>query len=262
MKQSRLLMAATAAVLASCSNPASPELKLAWSDEFDGPAGALPNAANWKFDVGTDWGNAQLEYDSNLPTNASLDGVGNLRITARRESSNNRAYTSARITTQGLRETKYGRYEARMKLPTGRGMWPAFWLLGANIGTVGWPQSGEIDIMENRGQEPTRINGSLHGPGYSGGAAITRAYDLPTGQRVDNEFHVYKVEWTEDRIDYFVDDSLYQSIKKTYVPTTWVFDHPFYIILNLAVGGNYVGAPDASTVFPQSLVVDYVRVYR
>ncbi len=262
MNKSRRLLVAAATMLAGCGDPLSPNWKLAWSDEFDGAIGTLPSAANWRFDIGTDWGNAQLEYDTNLPANASLDGAGNLVITARRESSNNRAYTSARITTQGLHETKQGRYEARMKLPTGRGMWPAFWLLGANVGTVGWPQAGEIDVMENRGQEPTRINGSLHGPGYSGANALTRAYDFPAGVRADAAFHVYAVEWTEDRIDYFVDDTLYQRVKRTYVPTTWAFDHPFYVILNLAVGGNYVGAPDGATVFPQSLVVDYVRVYR
>lgn len=238
------------------------DLTLVWSDEFEGPAGQLPSASNWRFDIGTDWGNGQLEYDTDRPENASLDGAGNLVITARQESFQGQPYTSARITTFRLREQKYGRFEARIRVPERRGVWPAFWMLGADLPTVGWPAAGEIDIMEHFGREPGVIQGSLHGPRYSGGNAITRRYPLPDGARFEDDFHVFAVEWTHDRINWFVDSTLYQSIKRDYVPGEWVFDKPFYLILNLAIGGGPPGAPDGSTVFPQTLVVDWVRVYR
>ncbi len=246
--------------LVGCTEPDGPWV-LAWEDDFQGAAGALPSQANWRFDVGEDWGNAQLEYDTDRATNASLDGAGHLRITARQESYKGRGYTSARINTQGLHEQKYGRFEARIKLPSGRGIWPAFWLLGANKDVVGWPQSGEIDILEYRGQEPSVAIGSLHGPGYSGGQALTRRYVLPEG-RFDADFHDFTVEWDEDQIKWKVDGQLYHEIKRSYVPGDWVFDHPFYIIMNLAVGGGFVGSPDGSTTFPQTMLVDYVRVYK
>lgn len=238
--------------------------KLVWAEEFTGPAGSLPAASHWGFDVGTDWGNAQLEYDTARPANVSLDGEGNLAIVARRESYNGCAYTSGRINTGGLYSRATGRFEARMKLPTGRGMWPAFWLLGADHSTVGWPACGEIDIMEYRGQEPTVVHGSLHGPGYSGGNARTKAYTLPNGGRFDSGFHVFAIEWKANQITWLVDNVPYQVLTPSNLPsgTRWVFDHPFIIILNLAVGGNYVGPPDGSTVFPQTLLVDYVRVYQ
>lgn len=260
MRRLSFLLAA-ALLVSGCDAPVIPEWTLDWSDEFDGPAGQLPNSANWRFDLGTGWGNAQLEYDTDRPTNASLDGSGHLLITARRESYLGSAYTSARLTTAGRHEFTHGKVEARMKLPAGQGLWPAFWLLGANIGTVGWPASGEIDVMEYIGQEPSTVHASLHGPGYSGTNAFTRTYTLPTG-RFDADYHIFTVEWLVDRIDWFVDGVLVQRIKKTYAPGAWPFDDPFYVILNLAVGGSYVGAPNGATVFPQSVTVDYVRVYR
>lgn len=151
-----------------------------------------------------------------------------------------------------------------MKLPTGRGLWPAFWLLGDNIATVPWPGCGEIDVMEYRGQEPSVIHGSLHGPGYSGGNARTRSYTLPGGARFDAGFHVFAVEWSPNQVRYLVDNVPYQVFTPASLPsgTSWVFDHPFFILVNLAVGGNFVGSPDAATVFPQTLLVDYVRVYQ
>jgi beta-glucanase (GH16 family) len=243
-----------------CTEPEGPWV-LKWEDDFAGAAGALPNKANWRFDVGTDWGNAQLEYDTDRASNASLDGAGNLAITARQESFQGRNYTSARITTKGLQEFKYGRFEARIKLPAGRGIWPAFWLLGANIDMVGWPQTGEIDVMEYRGQEPSVVIGSLHGPGYSGGNALTRRFTLEDG-RFDAGFHDFTVEWDEDQVKWKVDGKLYHEIKRSYPPGKWVFDHPFYIILNVAVGGGFVGPPDGSTTFPQVMLVDWVRVYQ
>jgi len=234
--------------------------QLVWADEFEGPAGQLPDSTKWNFDIGTDWGNAQLEFDTDRPENASVDGNGNLAITARRESFAGSAFTSARITTKGLLDQAYGRFEARIRMPWGPGIWPAFWLLGSNIDEVGWPQCGEIDIMEYRGQEPNLIHGSVHGPGYSGGAAVTKSYGFPNG-RFDLNFHVFAVEWGEDYIYYFVDDILYLVITPDDVPGEWVYDHPFHIILNVAVGGNYVGFPTSQTPFPQTMLVDWVRVY-
>ena len=234
---------------------------LAWEDDFAGPAGQLPSSANWHFDTGTDWGNAQLEFDTDRAQNASLDGAGHLAIVARQESFQGQNFTSARITTEGKHEQTEGRFEARIKFPAGvPGIWPAFWLLGANVRTVGWPNAGEIDIMENFGREPSRIQGALHGPGYSGTQSIYRAFDLPDA-RFDADFHVLAVEWTGDRVKWFVDDVLYQVVKKSYVPGDWVFDHPFYLILNLAVGGGPAGSPNGATTFPQTMLVDWVRVY-
>ncbi len=259
MTRQAVILAALAASLFGCTDP-GPSWTLVWEDEFEGAAGTLPSAANWRFDVGTDWGNAQLEYDTNRADNASLDGNGNLAITARAESFQGRAYTSARITTKGRREFQYGRIAARIKLPVGQGIWPAFWLLGADIDVVGWPQTGEIDVMEYRGQEPRVVLGSVHGPGYSGGNAITRRYELQQA-RFDDDFHEFSIEWSDARIDFFVDNTLYHTVRRGDVRGEWVFDHPFYIILNVAVGGTFVGAPDAQTRFPQTMLVDWVRVY-
>lgn len=252
---------------ASVTYPGSPPSTpgtLVWSEEFTGPAGSLPSASHWRFDIGTDWGNAQLEYDTDRASNVSLDGNGNLAITARRESYLGSAYTSGRISTRGLFSRTEGRFEARIKLPTGRGLWPAFWLLGADYATNPWPACGEIDIMEYRGQEPTVVHGSLHGPGYSGGNARSRSYVLPNGGRFDAGFHVFAIEWKANQITYLVDNVPYQVLTPSSLPSgsRWVFDHPFFILLNLAVGGNYVGSPDGTTVFPQTLLVDWVRVYQ
>ena len=250
--------------LAGCGdNPVSPERRwqLIWSDEFDGQAGQKPDAAKWDYDIGTDWGNAQLEYDTDRAENVALDGLGRLAIVAREESFQGQAYTSARIVTRDKFEPTYGRIEASILLPIGRGIWPAFWLLGTNIETVGWPLCGEIDIMEYRGQEPAVIHGSLHGPGYSGGSALTRRYSLTSGQ-FNEGFHEFAVEWGDGYIEWYVDKQLYLVVRPKDVPGAWVFDHPFYIILNVAVGGNYVGPPDGTTAFPQTMLIDWVRVYR
>ncbi len=262
MIRQALVIAASALLVAACgSSDPAPARTLVWEDNFDGPAGQLPNASNWGFDVGTDWGNAQLEYDTDRASNASLDGNGNLAIVARQETFQNRSYTSARITTEGKREFRYGRISARIKLPVGQGIWPAFWLLGSNITTVGWPQSGEIDVMEYRGQEPRVVLGSVHGPGYSGGNAITRRYEMQQA-RFDDDFHEFTIEWSESRIDFFVDETLYHTVRRGDVNGEWVFNQPFYIILNVAVGGTFVGAPNAQTRFPQTMLVDWVRVYQ
>ncbi len=235
--------------------------QLVWQDEFEGTADQSLDPSKWTYDIGTDWGNAQLEYDTNRPENVSLDGVGNLAIVARKENFSGSAYTSARITTKGLFEQTYGRFEARIKMPSGRGLWPAFWLLGSNIDLVGWPKCGEIDIMEYRGQEPTIIHGSIHGPGYSAGNAVTDSYIIPNN-RFDTDFHTFTIEWNPDYIDFFVDNIFYQRITPSDANGEWVYDHPFYIILNVAVGGNYVGPPSSETSFPQTMLVDWVRVYQ
>jgi beta-glucanase (GH16 family) len=235
---------------------------LVWQDEFEGPEGARPEPGNWRYEVGGDgWGNQQLEFDTDRSENAALDGRGNLAITARRESFGGRAYTSARLATAGKLDRRYGRFEARMKLPRGQGLWPAFWLLGNNFNDVGWPGCGEIDVMENRGQNLTVVRGSLHGPGFSGGANHGREVDV--GADVSADFHTYAVEWDPERVIWKVDERVYFTATPADLPATgtWVYDHPFFVILNVAVGGNFVGDPSPSTVFPQTMLVDHVRVY-
>ncbi len=235
--------------------------KLVWSDDFDGQAGTLPDVNKWDYDLGTGdggWGNQELQSYTKNTQNVSLDGEGNLVITAVRSGN---TFSSARIKTQGLFAQKYGRFEARLISPYGPGIWPAFWMLGENIETAGWPQCGEIDIMEMRGQEPNVVHGTIHGPGYSGGNPITKSYTL-LGDRFDKEYHIYAIEWDENKIDFFVDDYLYQRIERGDVPGEWVYNQPFFILLNVAVGGNYVGFPVPETPFPQKMIVDYVKVYR
>jgi len=248
-----------------CSQP--PQWDLVWQDEFDGPEGNPPDPNYWTYDVGgSGWGNNELEYYTARPENVSLDGQGHLAITALKETYQGRDYTSARIITRGRFEQSLGRWEARIQLPSGRGIWPAFWLLGANYDSVGWPACGEIDIVELRGQEPGVVNGSLHAPGYFGGSAITAPYvcAAPPSCPFDADFHVFAVEVEADRITFEVDGAIYQQVKRDLLPTgsAWPYDHPLFILLNVAVGGNYVGAPDLTTVFPQTMRVDYVRYYR
>ncbi|GAA4811012.1 glycoside hydrolase family 16 protein [Litoribaculum gwangyangense] len=254
--------------------------KLVMADEFD--TDGSPNSGLWTNWIGTAFNN-ELQYYTDRPENIKVED-GMLHITARKENFNGSQYTSARIETKGLFAQRYGRFEARIKLPWGKGFWPAFWLLGNNIDEVTWPFCGEIDIMENRGQEPTIVHGSVHGPGYSASKAITKTYDLQN-DRLDTDFHVYGIEWGENYINYYIDDVLYNQITPDDLPTTplpeeacdeltaqecfslnrtwnqWVFDQPFYIIINLAVGGDFPGSPNAETIFPQTMLVDYVRVY-
>lgn len=228
-------------------------------DEFD--ADGVPNNSIWGYNIGmgtNGWGNNELQYYTDRAENIKVEN-GSLRITARKENFNGASYTSARVLTKGLFEQTYGRYEARIQLPYGKGIWPAFWLLGANEGEV-WPQKGEIDIMEFRGQEPTKVLGSVHGPGYSAGEAITKSYSL-LNDRFDTDFHIFGIEWGPEYVNFYVDDVLYNQITPDDVTGEWVFDKPFYIILNVAVGGSFVGSPNNETVFPQTMIVDYVRVY-
>ncbi len=257
----RALLFPLVVFIAACEPDEGSTWALVWEDEFEGPAGQLPDPGRWVFDVGGHgWGNAQLEYDTDRAENVSLDGNGNLAITAREESYQGSAYTSGRIKTQGRFEQAYGRFEARIRLPVGAGIWPAFWMLGHDIDSVGWPACGEIDIMEYLGQEPGVIHGSLHGPGYSGGQAVTRRYTLFDG-RFDTGFHVFGIEWDAESISWFVDGERYNRVNSGDVSGRWAYDHPFFILLNVAVGGNFVGPPNAQTVFPQTMLVDWVRVY-
>ena len=252
-------------VVFSCSNDEKQKVtnfnKLVMQDEFD--TDGAPNSAIWGYDIGTGsngWGNNELEYYTNNSENIKVvDGM--LQIIAKKQAFMGSQYTSARILTKGLFEQKQGRFEARIKMPYGRGMWPAFWLLGANSDEVTWPQCGEIDIAEYKGQEPTITHGTVHGPGYSGANAITKSYDL-VNDRFDTDFHIFGIEWGEKYINFYVDDVLYNQITPDKVTGEWVYDHPFYIILNLAVGGSYVGSPNSETTFPQTMYVDYVRVYQ
>jgi beta-glucanase (GH16 family) len=173
-----------------------------------------------------------------------------------------REYTSARLKTQGLFHQRYGRFEARIQIPAGQGVWPAFWLLGDDFSTAAWPNCGEIDIMESVGSEPSSIRGTLHGPGYLNSSSLTAVYKLPTGWFRD-AFHVFAIEWEPQVVRFYVDDQLYATKTPADLPpgTRWVYDHPFFVILNLAVGGNWPGSPDDSTVLPQRMLTDYVRVY-
>jgi beta-glucanase (GH16 family) len=231
---------------------------LVWQDEFDGET---LDADSWQFDIGgSGWGNNEWQFYTDRPDNVRLED-GMLVIEAREEKFVSRNYTSGRIKTQDLRAFTYGRFEARMKLPYGPGMWPAFWMLGDNVATAGWPRSGEIDIMEHIGRQPTHIHGTVHGPGYSGGGGVGHYKTFPSGS-LSEEFHVYAIEWEAGEIRWFVDDQQFFQITPKSIPGDWVFDHPFFLIINLAVGGNWPGYPDETTVFPQFLTVDYVRVYQ
>jgi beta-glucanase (GH16 family) len=243
--------------------------KLVWSDEFSGSDGASPDSSKWTYDVGGNgWGNNELEYYTNRIKNAQIQG-GHLVITAQKETYTGsdgvtRNYTSARLKTQGLFGQAYGRFESRIKIPAGQGMWPAFWMLGNDITSNGWPKCGEIDIMENIGKEPGTVHGSLHGPSTVGPTSdATAPFGLPAGQNFADDFHLYAVEWEPGTIRFYVDTALYVTFKSSQWPAggSWVFDHPFFIILNVAVGGDWPGLPDGSTAFPQQMLVDYVRVY-
>ena len=250
-----LAVAACSALAAPAAGP--PGWRLVWHDDFDGP---VLDATKWVRETGGDgWGNGELEFYSDRVENAHIDG-GYLVIEARRESLATRGYTSARLKTQGLGAWQYGRVEARIQIPRGQGLWPAFWMLGDNIPSAGWPACGEIDIMENIGKEPGRVHGTVHGPGYSGAQGVSSAYDLRAGAFADT-FHVYAIEWEPAAIRWYVDDVLYKTVTPQDLPGRWVYDHPFFIILNVAVGGYWPGSPDATTVFPQTMRVDYVRVY-
>ncbi|MGD0839257.1 MAG: family 16 glycosylhydrolase [Polyangia bacterium] len=239
--------------------------QLVWSDEFDGPAGSAVDATKWVFDTGNGsggWGNSELEYYRDGAANAALDGNGNLVITAKLESYDGFSYTSARLKTQGLASWTYGHIEARIELPYGQGLWPAFWMLGNDISSDVWPSCGEIDIMENVGKEPSINHGSLHMPevGTASDDELTCSVTLESG-KLSGGFHVYAVDWSPSAIQFSFDGNVYETqTPASATGRVWEFDQPFFILLNVAVGGNFPGAPDSTTVFPQTMTVDYVRV--
>ncbi len=250
---------------------------LVWSDEFEGAAGAAPDPTKWGYDIGgKGWGNRELQYYTDKRENSALDGDGHLVITATESTTTTYecnhtlpdyepgtcGYTSARLLTQDKYEFAYGRAEARIQVPFGQGIWPAFWSLGANFDDVDWPNCGEIDIMENIGKEPNTVHGTVHGPGYSGGSGIGGGHTLT--EALANDYHVYAIEWEPEEIRWYIDDTQYFTVTPSMLPegTEWVFDHPFFLIMNVAVGGYWPGYPDDTTQFPQTMHVDYVRVYQ
>ncbi|MFD5791971.1 ricin-type beta-trefoil lectin domain protein [Streptomyces diastatochromogenes] len=236
-----------------------------FSDTFDGPAGSGVDSSKWTLETGDNVNNHERQYYTSGTRNAALDGQGHLVITARKENPagyqcwyGSCQYTSARMNTAGKFNAQYGHVEARMKIPRGQGMWPAFWMLGT---PVNWPDSGEIDVMENVGFEPSTVHGTIHGPGYSGSGGIGAGYSLPGGQAFADAFHTFAVDWAPDSITWSVDGNVYQRRTPADLGgKTWVFNKPFFLILNLAVGGYWPGDPDGSTQFPQQLVVDSVSV--
>lgn len=269
--------AADAATAAASTTPTTPAVtappsvpiasidgwELSWHDEFDGDS---IDPTNWTFDIGGGgWGNGEAQYYTSLPENARVHG-GLLVIEGRQEPYEGSSYTSARLKTQGLREFQYGRFEARLQVPRGDGLWPAFWMLGANFEADGsaensWPFVGEIDIMEHLGREPDLILGTIHGPGYSGALGRTRwnrqDYDIA------DDFHTYAVEWDHEGVRWYYDDELYFTVGRDDIgDREWVFDHEFFLIVNLALGGQFPGPIGLDTEFPAQLYVDYVRVYQ
>ncbi len=251
---------------------AIPGWTLTWSDEFNGPDGSAVDPTKWVHELGGNGeGNDELEFYTDGTENAVVEG-GNLVITATTAGASTHTcsypnnggpceYTSARIRTLGLFSQEYGRFEARIQIPKGQGLWPAFWMLGADIAADPWPACGEIDIMENIGSEPAINHGSLHAPGFPG-SGLTGQYTLPSG-KLGDAFHTYAVEWEPSGIGFYVDDQLYETQTASDTPAggTWEFNHAFFLLLNVAVGGTFPGSPNASTTFPQTMKVDWVRVY-
>lgn len=248
--------------------------QLVWQDDFDGPPNSMPDTTKWRCDIGGHgWGNLEWQYYTCEPENVSLDGQGCLVITASNTTQKTdlpeawygpARYLSARLNTKSLFEFLYGRIEARMKIPVGQGIWSALWLLGSDIDTTLWPRCGEIDVMENIGREPNIIYGSAHGPSYSRLQAFSQAYQLPNDQHFSREFHEFAVEWRPDQIRWFVDKQEFFCFSTSDLAdsSNWVFNRPYFVILNVAVGGLWPGYPDRTTRFPQSMLVDYVRVYQ
>ena len=247
---------------------------LVWSDEFDEPAGTPPNPANWSYEIGdvtpdgkNGWGNEELQYYTDDPANAATDGNGNLALTLREADGSLECYygtceyTSARLISWHKAEFAYGRIESRLRVPQGTGIWPAFWSLGTDIDRNPWPGTGEIDFMEFVGRLPNEIFGTIHGPGYSGGASFGGVYDF--GFPVYDDYHTFSIEWQPNDIKWYVDGMLYhQADPADVAPNEWVFNDPVFLLLNVAVGGNFGGPVGDDLIPPQSMLVDYVRVYQ
>ncbi len=226
--------------------------KLVWSDEFN--EGSI-SKTNWIYDIGGNgWGNNELECYTNRPDNSKIE-KGNLLIIAKKESFNGKSYTSARLKTEGLQNFTYGKIEARMKVPVGQGMWPAFWMLGKNIATANWPKCGEIDIMEHISNTKETV-GTMH---WDNNGHVSSGKPTPCDVA---QFHVYGIEWDAKSIRWMLDGNKYfEGNIANNVNNTDEFHQPFFIILNLAVGGAWPGNPDTTTQFPDTMFVDYVRVY-
>ena len=277
----RYFIAGTALLLISCAHPQtappidkSPWRKV-WSDEFDGGAGTRIDGTRWVYDLGDGcaagicgWGNQEKESYTDDVRNVSLDGDGHLAIVARVAAAGQRCYygacryTSAKIKTKGRMAAKPGRIEARIKLPSGQGLWPAFWTLGDSHPQTSWPQCGELDILENHGSNPRSTSAAIHGPNYSGQTPFAHSYQLPSGTFAD-DFHRFALEWDSSRVRFFVDDVMHYEVLRADVERrgAWVFDQSFYVILNLAVGGHFDGDPQSDAILPATMLVDWVRVY-
>ncbi|MEV8508616.1 glycoside hydrolase family 16 protein [Actinoplanes sp. NPDC051475] len=260
-----VLLVTAGAFFVASPTPHASAGTLLFADEFNGAAGSGIDGSRWAYDIGgSGWGNGQLEYDTDSTANAAMDGEGNLVFTALADSGGNACwygpcqYTSARLTTWGRLAVQTGVLETRMRIPCGQGLWPAFWALGTDLQAVGWPASGEIDIMENLGSEPYTVHGSLHGPGYAGVGSRMGSFSI--GSPLCWDFHTYTAVWTTGDVSFFLDGFAYARITAAQADP-WAFNKPFFLVLDLAVGGSWPGSPDAGTVFPARLRVDYVRVF-
>ena len=233
---------------------------MGWAQEFDGPAGAPPDPSVWVAELGGGgWGDDQLQSYSQPPANAYLTGSGQLAIVARDDADAPGGISSARLTTRGLVAFRYGRIAARIKVPSGAGVWPAFWMLGTDIDAVGWPACGEIDVMEHVGSDPTAVHGTVHGTGYAGiGHGVGHRFD--TRSRLSDDFHTYAVAWSAASISWQLDGHEYFRVAAADVPGPWPFDKAFFLMINLAIGGRWPGnEPDASTL-PAEMLIDWIRV--
>src|ERR1700680_2189000 len=246
-----------------------------WSDEFDGPAGASIDSTKWSYETGDGcqqgicgWGNNEKEYYTNTPENTALNGQGQLMIVARRAAAGLTCYygpclyTSAKITTRGKVLAQPGRVEARIKLPAGQGLWPAFWMLGHGFPVTPWPACGELDIMENKGSQLATTSSAVHGPGYFGATPFAHSNTLASGSLAD-DFHTFAIEWDSLAVQFFVDSTAHYTVTRDAIEHYGksILDQPFFLILNLAVGGNFDGDPRSDAIFPATMLVDYVRVY-
>ena len=263
----------TVNVTGTLNDPGASGWVQVWGDEFNGSTGSKPDPNKWGYTMGI-FNTPELEYYTDKAENASMDGNGNLAIVARKVTDPAASglvcfggpceYSSAMLNSHGHFDFTYGRAEARIKLPYGQGIWPAFWMLAADYGEVNWPDCGEVDIMENKGKEPGINHGTVHGPGYSDAQSIGNSYLLANNKAFKDDFHSFAVEWEPNVIRWYVDNNLYFTMTPDKIPAgkRWVFDHPFYLILNIAVGGGFPGYPDQTSIFPQTMLVDYVRVYQ
>ncbi|MEP6990320.1 MAG: glycoside hydrolase family 16 protein [bacterium] len=279
-----LLGAAFTSACSSATTPSvaeSPRLPQAtwvqvWSDEFDGPPGAVIDSTKWSYQTGDGcsegicgWGNSEKESYTISPSNVALNGQGQLAITARSAPSGLTCYygacryTSAKITTRGKLVAAQGRVEARIRIPSGQGLWPAFWMLGSGFPGIPWPACGEFDIMENKGSQRATTSSAIHGPGYSGATPFANSTTLPSGAFAD-DFHTYAVEWDSSHVAFSVDGTVHYGVSRSVMATYGapVLDNSYYIILNLAVGGFFDGDPASDAILPATMLVDYVRVYR